>query len=226
VGIDFFKPDQQVPREPVVLFVGTLHEGKGCEYAIRAMAKVQSQVADVELVILGDGPLRPSLERLAREKLCRYKFVGTQPPEVVRSWMNRAKVFVAPSVTADTGWTEAFGIVFAEAQAMRLPVVSFASGGIPEAVKHGETGLLAEERDWEGLASNIQILLQNDAMWGRMARAGRERVCRFFNLDRQTRLLEEIYREVLNNQAIEFVKRRDQQCVPEAAGYPKATTLF
>jgi len=144
IGVDteFFKPDQQVPREPAVLFAGTLHEGKGCEYAIRAMAKVQSSLPDVELVILGDGPLRPSLERLAREKLRRYKFVGTQPPEVVRSWMNRARVFVAPSVTADTGWTEAFGIVFAEAQAMQLPVVSCVSGGIVEAVADGKTCLL------------------------------------------------------------------------------------
>jgi colanic acid/amylovoran biosynthesis glycosyltransferase len=225
VDTDFFKPDRQVPREPVVLFVGSLHEGKGCEYAIRAMAKVQSLLPDVELVILGDGPLRNVLERLAGEKLRRFRFVGTQPPEVVRSWMNRARVFVAPSVTADTGWTEAFGMVFAEAQAMCLPVASFASGGIPEAVKHGETGLLATERDWEGLASNIQTLLLNGAMRERMAEAGRERVCRFFNLDRQTRLLEEIYKEVLNNQAIEFVKGRDQKCAPEAAGYPKATTL-
>lgn len=225
VDIDFFKPDRQVPREPVVLFVGTLHEGKGCEYAIRTMAKVQVELPEAELVVIGDGPLRPSLERLAGEKLRRYKFVGTQPPEMVRSWMNRAKVFAAPSVTADTGWREAFGIVFAEAQAMCLPVVSFASGGIPEAVKHGETGLLAKERDWEGLASNIQTLLQNDAMRERMARAGRERVRRFFDLDRQTRLLEDIYREVLNRQAIEFVRGRNHQCAPEAAGYPKATML-
>jgi glycosyltransferase involved in cell wall biosynthesis len=225
VDTDFFKPNRQVPREPVVLFVGTLHEGKGCEYAIRAMAKVQSSLPEVELVILGDGPLRNALERLAGEKLRRYRFVGTQPPEVVRSWMNRAKVFAAPSVAADTGWREAFGIVFAEAQAMCLPVVSFASGGIPEAVKHGETGLLAKERDCEGLASNIQTLLQNDAMRERMAEAGRERVCRFFNLERQTCLLEDIYKEVLNHQAIEFVRGRNHQCAREAAGYPKATTL-
>jgi colanic acid/amylovoran biosynthesis glycosyltransferase len=204
IGVDteFFKPDRQVPREPVVLFVGTLHEGKGCEYAIRAMAKVQSLLPDVELVILGDGPLRHALEQLAGEKLRRYRLVGTQPPEVVRSWMNRAKVFAAPSVTADSGWTEALGIVFAEAQAMCLPVVSFASGGIPEAVKHGETGLLATERDWEGLASNILTLLQDGLMRERMARAGRERVSREFNLEVQTRRLENIYGQILGGKSL------------------------
>jgi glycosyltransferase involved in cell wall biosynthesis len=202
VDIDFFKPDRQVPREPVVLFVGSLHEGKGCEYAIRAMAKVQSLLPDVELVILGDGPLRNALERLAGEKLRRYRFVGTQPPEVVRSWMNRAKVFAAPSVTADTGLREAFGMVFAEAQAMCLPVASFASGGIPEAVKHAETGLLATERDWEDLASNIQILLQNDTMRERMAETGRERVSREFNLEVQTRWLENIYSQIVDGKLL------------------------
>ncbi len=215
IGVDtaFFKSDSQVQREPIVLFVGTLHEGKGCEYAIRAMAKVQPLLPDVELVILGDGPLRPSLERLAREKLCRYRFVGTQPPEVVRSWMNRAKVFATPSVTADTGWKEAFGIVFAEAQAMHLPVASFASGGITEAVKHGETGLLAKERDWERLASNIQILLRDEAMRQRMAEAGRQRVCSLFNLRKQTALLEDQYRRVLDysdNRRVSSMKFRQE----------------
>jgi glycosyltransferase involved in cell wall biosynthesis len=200
VGIDttVFKPDAQVRRESIVLFVGSLHEGKGCEYAIRAMARVQYTNPDVEFVILGSGPLRSSLEQLAREKLRRYRFLGTQPPEVVRSWMNRAKVFAAPSVTADSGWREAFGLVFAEAQAMHLPVASFASGGIPEAIKHGETGFLAKERDWEELASNIQILLQNEVMRERMAEAGRRRVCSLFDLRKQTMLLEDLYRQVLD----------------------------
>jgi colanic acid/amylovoran biosynthesis glycosyltransferase len=202
VDTDFFKPDRQVPREAVVLFVGTLHEGKGCEYAIRAMARVQSLLPDVELVVLGDGPLRPSLERLAREKLRRYKFVGTQPPEVVRLWMNRAQVFCAPSVETESGCTEAFGIVFVEAQAMCLPVASFASGGVPEAVKHGETGLLATERDWEGLASNIQTLLQDGLMRERMARAGRERVSGEFNLEVQTRRLEDIYSQIVDGKLL------------------------
>jgi glycosyltransferase involved in cell wall biosynthesis len=112
--------------------------------------------------------------------------------------MNRARVFTTPSVTAKSGWTEAFGMVFAEAQAMCLPVASFNSGGIPEVVAHGETGLLTKERDWEGLAANIQILLQNDAMRERMAEAGRQRVCSLFNLKKQTTLLEDLYGQVLD----------------------------
>lgn len=198
VDTEYFRPFPAVAREPIILFVGTLHEGKGCEYAIRAMGKVQSTLPEAELVIIGNGSLRSDLEQMAKEELRRYRFLGTQPPEVVRQWMNRARVFTTPSVTAKSSWTEAFGMVFAEAQAMCLPVASFASGGIPEVVAHFETGLLAKERDWEGLASNIQILLQDDAMRERMAEAGRQRACSLFNLKKQTTLLEDLYKQVLD----------------------------
>jgi colanic acid/amylovoran biosynthesis glycosyltransferase len=199
IGVDiaFFQADQQVPREPVVLFVGSLHQGKGCEYAIRAMAKVQSALPQMEFVVLGDGRLRDSLETMAKEKLRRYRFLGTQAPQVVRSWMNRASLFLAPSVTSETGWTEAFGLVFAEAQAMGLPVVSFSSGGIPEAVAHGETGFLAVETDWEALANYILLLLKSNDLWARMSVAGQRRVREYFNLETQTRQLESHYRHVL-----------------------------
>ena len=204
IGVDteFFKPDQQTQREPVVLFVGTLHQVKGCDYLIRAMTTVQSEMPEVELVVIGDGPSRRSLEGMASESLRRYRFLGTQPPEVVRDLMNRAMVFSVPSVKADSGATEAFGLVFAEAQAMGLPVASFSSGGIPEAVADGETGLLAPERDWERLADNLLRLLNDQVLWTRMSAAGRKRSGLFFNLEKQTRQLEELYRSVLGERRL------------------------
>lgn len=129
VDIEEFSPDSDVRRQSVVLFTGRLEEKKGCEYLIRAMAKVQSNLPNVELVVIGDGSLRIGLERTAAETLGKYRFLGSQPPDVVRYWMNRARVFAAPSIRARSGDAEGFGIVFAEAQAMKLPVVSFASGG-------------------------------------------------------------------------------------------------
>lgn len=200
IGVDtaFFQADSKVPREQIVLFVGTLHQGKGCEHAIQAMATVQNALPQMEFVVLGGGPLRGPLEAMAKKKLRHYRFLGTQPPQVVRSWMNRARLFLAPSIQADSGWTEAFGLVFAEAQAMGLPVVSFASGGIPEAVAHGETGLLSPAGDGETLASHILLLLQNMDLWRRMSEAGPKRVASLFNLDKQTRQLEDLYRAVLS----------------------------
>ena len=177
--------------------MGRLVENKGCEYVIRAAASLQAEMKGLKLAIIGDGQLRGSLEQVARTESCDCLFLGAQAPEVVRQWMNRAKVFSTPSITMENGNAEGFGIVFAEAQAMGAPVVSFASGGIPEAVEDGVTGLLGPERDWVTLARNLKTLLTDDATWREFSLAARERVCQKFNLKRQTAILENIYDNVI-----------------------------
>jgi len=196
IDLEAFRPSAQVLRKPMVLFVGRLVSVKGCSYLIRAMQRVQESFPEVELVIIGDGPLRSQLEQEARASLNHYRFLGVQPPQVVREWLNQAKVFSVPSITEESGAAEGFGMVFAEAQAMGVPVVSSLSGGIPEAVAHGETGLLAAERDVEGLAAHILRLLTDENLWSLMSAQGQKRVADRFDLRRQTVLLDEIYREV------------------------------
>lgn len=202
IGIDTqtFQPDLKVPREPVVLFVGRLAEKKGCSYLIQAMAKVQSQMPDVELVIVGDGDLRSQLEEMSAKLLKRYRFEGMQPPEVVRSWMNRAMLLAVPSVTAASGNTEGLPTVAVEAQAMGLPIVGSLHAGIPQAVIDGETGFLAPERDWEGLAEYILRLFQDQVLWQSFSFKGYERMREFFDLNKQTRTLEGIYKAVLQGE--------------------------
>jgi glycosyltransferase involved in cell wall biosynthesis len=198
-GIDTerFSSDMSVNREALVLFVGRLVEKKGCEYLIRAMAQVQQSVPLSRLVVVGDGPLRGALERQASETLRNCQFLGSQTPEQIRNWMNKAKVFCTPSVTAESGDAEGFGMVFVEAQAMGLPVASFSSGGIPEAVADGETGLLSPEKDWRFLAKNIVILLTEAARWIHLSQAGQGRVRRDFDLRKQCAQLEQIYTDVI-----------------------------
>jgi glycosyltransferase involved in cell wall biosynthesis len=195
VGVDTgkFLPNPSIPREDVVLFVGRLVEKKGCEYVIRAMEEVQAVFPDIELVVIGDGPLRKELYDLASSKLQRFSFLGTQDTLTVRSWMQRAKVFCVPSIVARSGDAEGFGIVFIEAQALGTPVVSFATGGIPEAVAHGSTGFLAKEHDWRQLATDIVELFRNESLWTRMSHTGIERVRKSFDLHHQCGLLEELY---------------------------------
>ncbi len=202
IGIDTacFTPHPSVTRSDTVLFVGRLVENKGCDQLLRAMRLVQRSRSECRLVIIGEGPLRPRLEQTARELGLRdVSFLSTQPAGLVRYWMNRSRVFCVPSVTVDSGASEGFGMVFAEAQAMGLPVASFETGGIPEAVVHGETGLLAHERDTAGLAQNIISLLSDHAMWERFSDAGRRRARELFDLRRQTAALENIYRAVLHH---------------------------
>jgi glycosyltransferase involved in cell wall biosynthesis len=197
VDPDTFVPDPGIRREPLVLFVGRLVEKKGCIYLLRAMELVQAKRDQVRLVVIGDGPLRESLEDQAAGGLRQAEFLGSRPSEEVRSWMSRASVLCVPSVVARNGDAEGFGMVFIEAQAMELPVVSFATGGVPEAVLDGETGFLLPEGDWRGLADRILTLLDDRDLAQRLGRQGRTRVREQFDLHKQTALLEQIYRQVV-----------------------------
>lgn len=196
VDTDYFTKDPAISRKPMVLFVGRLVENKGAEYLIRAMNQVQKIIPEVELVIVGDGPLRGKLEELAQTLLISYRFLGTQPREVIRSLLNETKIFSVPSITIENGNSEGFGMVFAEANAMGVPVVSFKTGGIPEAVAHGETGLLAEEKDTTGLAENIKQLLIDNNLWENFSKRGEERVRKHFDLKKQNRILEDIFKSL------------------------------
>jgi colanic acid/amylovoran biosynthesis glycosyltransferase len=204
IGVDtqFLQPNPEMCREAAVLFVGRLTEKKGCEYLIRAMAQVQATNPDVELVMIGDGALRPSLEDLAAKLLRKYRFLGTQSPDVCKEWLERAKLLVVPSVTAANGDTEGLPTVMLEAQLMGLPVVASMHAGIPEAITHGETGFLSPERDWQQLARYIAQLLEDEDLWQRFSFRGIERIKLHFDLYKQIRGLEQIYQDVLDQSPI------------------------
>jgi glycosyltransferase involved in cell wall biosynthesis len=197
VGIDtdFFCADPRVPREPVVLFIGRLIATKGISHLISAMALVSTRVPGAELVVIGKGPLRSELEAQAKNLRLPVRFLGSLPTDGVKAWMNRAMVLCTPSVPAPDGTVEALPAVCAEAQSMGLPIAGFASGGIPEGVVDGETGLLAAERDEAALASNIERLLTDRPMWTSMSKAAATRARTRFNLRRQTAALEQMYDE-------------------------------
>lgn len=196
VDVDRLRPDEHIERQRVVLFVGRLVEKKGCEYLIRAMADVQRHVPGTRLVIVGDGPLKTQLQQLSNDVGASGEFVGVQTVEGVRRWMNEARVLCVPTVEASDGDMDGCSMVFPEAHAMGLPVASFASGGTPEAVLHGRTGLLTKEKDWRELGSSIVKLLLETDMWQSFSEAGRLHAEERFNLSRQTRLLEGLYDEI------------------------------
>jgi len=195
IDTDVFRADPAMPREPVVLFAGRLIPTKGVSHLIGAMAAVSAAVPAAELVVIGKGPLRAELERQCEDRRLRARFLGGLAGEEVRSWMSRAMLLCTPSVPAPDGTVEALPAVCAEAHAMGLPIAGFASGGIPEGVIHGTTGLLARERDEEGLAADIVRLLTDGALWTSMSRAAVIHARERFDLRRQTRALESMYDE-------------------------------
>lgn len=196
VDLELFRPPTSDQQRSTVLFVGRLVEKKGCTYLIQAMQEVQERFPSAKLVVIGDGPERPQLEAQATALglLCQFK--GPQPGSAVREELCSARVFCVPSVRARTGDSEGLGIVFAEAQAMGVPVVSSSHGGIPEVVCNGITGLLAPERDHAQLAQHITRFFADETFWEDCRRNAVKWISANFDIRRQTSILEEIYEEV------------------------------
>ena len=184
-------------RKPMVLFVARLTEKKGLRYLISAMGEVQNTHPELELVVVGDGALRGQLESQAEETLQNYRFIGWQSPDEVNQWMREALLFCVPSVTAENGDQEGFGMVFIEAQRAGTPVISTLHGGIVESVADGETGILVHEKDSLALAEAIEGLYTNQEMWREMSLAGYQRVQRDFTIPHLVSQLEDTYDEVI-----------------------------
>ena len=214
-GLDckFFTPrmpvGEKVPN--LVLYVGRLIPYKGCDYLIRAMQLVERDRPGSRLVVIGDGSSRRGLQELAQSLEINCTFLGELKPAEVRSWLEKARVFCAPSVTTQDGHSEAFGVVFLEAQAMGVPVVSFRHGGIPETMCEGVTGLLAEERDVEGLARQMLRYLDDDRFWSLSREEGMRWVRSNFDNSVQTAKLEEIYGRAITA----FRAEKFEQSMPE-----------
>jgi colanic acid/amylovoran biosynthesis glycosyltransferase len=192
VDLDRFRPDV-APREPgLILHVARLVEKKGTKVLIDAMAGL----AGAKLAIIGDGPLRAALERQARELGDRVRFLGALPADEVASWMRRASVLAAPSVTAADGDAEGLPNVVAEAAASGLPVVGTRHSGIPEAIEDRLSGFLVPENDAGALAERLGDVLGSESLRSEMGIAARRLAERKFNRQLLTDRLEAIYGEV------------------------------
>jgi colanic acid/amylovoran biosynthesis glycosyltransferase len=169
-----------------ILTVGRLTEKKGIEYAIRGVAAFAKRHPKVNHTIIGDGPLRSSLEALIRELKIgeNVNLAGARTRDEVEAAMSRSHLLLAPSVTAADGNQEGIPVVLMEAMASGLPVLSTRHTGIPELVESGITGQLVDERDVTGIAAGMAQLLEDSAAYSRVAVAARSRVEEEFDVDR------------------------------------------
>lgn len=193
-----------VPRQRnLIVYVGRLVEKKGCEYLIRAAQIAAKSCPDLEIAIIGDGPLRPELEALAQSTGVNCRFLGTllnpAPGDTVLDWLNRARLFCMPSITASDGNTEGQPAVFVEAHALGVPAVSFDTAGIGEAVLNGETGLLVPEKDISALANALTRLLTDDLLWQTFSDRARTWAAERFDIRTLNLQLEQAYSRVLND---------------------------
>lgn len=139
VDVKRFSPAEQ--RDDFYIHVSRLVPYKMTAEIIKAFNELK-----LPLIVIGDGPEMPRLQKLAKENV---KLLGHQPDDVVTDLLNRAKAFVYMA-------TEDFGIAMVEAQAAGCPVIAYGKGGAAEIVRDGETGLLFHEQTGDGLVEAVR----------------------------------------------------------------------
>jgi glycosyltransferase involved in cell wall biosynthesis len=198
---EFSVPDRSHHRDIHCVHVGRLTAKKGPVLLVRAFGRAVKMIGDacaLRLSIVGDGELREETEReIERLRLGdRITMLGAVSHAKIAEIMQSADIYTQHCVTAEDGDMEGLGVVFAEASACGLPVVSTRHNGIPDVVLHDDTGMLCEEHDLDAMARHIVTLARSPELRRQMGTSGRAHIEKNFNLDlcvqREIDLLREI----------------------------------
>ncbi|MBC7630441.1 glycosyltransferase [Aeromicrobium sp.] len=200
LGVDtsYWTPEKASNARRDVLFVGRLVAVKGAAAAVAAFMRLRDEHPEARLHVVGEGPERAALEQASVASGGRVLMHGSLPRERIRELMRTCAVVLAPSEHS-RGRREALSLVALEAAASGLPVVAYASGGLPEVVKHGVTGLLAAEGDWAGLVDHLRSVLTDAERATELGDQARERCVASFSMATQARLLEDLFDDLISS---------------------------
>jgi glycosyltransferase involved in cell wall biosynthesis len=173
--------------------VGALIWRKGYEYALMALRLVAERIADVRLVIVGDGDDRERIQYVARDLgvSANVDLKGRCDPAGVREVLSKSHIFLHSSLS------EGIANVLLESMASCLPVVSTDTGGIREAIDDGIEGYIVAARDTHAMAERLITLALDPTLRKRLGAAARERAMRDFNLTDQGHRFLSLYRQLL-----------------------------
>lgn len=172
-----------------LLYVGRLSREKGCDVLLAAVAGLDLD----DLIIIGGGPARAEFEALARGiRRPRIRFLGEQSAETVSATLQACLALVVPS-----RW-EGFGLVILEAMAAGCPVIAARTGGIPEVITDGDTGLLFPPGHVGALRACIETLATRQDLRDAFRRRGYWLVNRHFHIDRMVTAYNHLYRQALD----------------------------
>jgi len=176
--------------------VARLARHKGIDTALRALSLLKDRYPDLRYAVVGSGEELASLEEEARQLgvADRVRFLTDVPDRDLPAIYNCAEVYLGVSRLMEQR-VEGFGISIAEASACGIPVVAGRSGGIPEAVRDGETGLLVDSERAEAVSDALGLLLDDPPLRARLGAAGRRAVETYYNWDRVAADLARIGRE-------------------------------
>ncbi|WP_165066849.1 glycosyltransferase family 4 protein [Paludisphaera rhizosphaerae] len=195
----FRRPPRAGPGLTVV-YLGRMERRKGTLDLIRAIPEVIRRVPEASFVLIGaDRPHCPGgrthaqyiAQELPAEARARIELTGELSDDEVDRRLQRADLFVAPSLY------ESFGLIFLEAMRWGTPVLGTATGGIPEIVEDGRSGLLVPPEDPERLAAAIVNLLTDESLRCRLGEAGRRRVETRFTVEQMARGTLRVYEQAL-----------------------------
>jgi colanic acid/amylovoran biosynthesis glycosyltransferase len=201
-----FEPRRWKPGDTLrVLIAASFREKKGIPYALQALARLQEKV-ELQITIIGDAGDDPGSQKekaniLRTIRSCgakeRVRLLGYQPHAVLHEEARKHHIFLSPSVTAASGDMEGGAPVsIIEMAASGIPVVSTKHCDIPGVIQHGVTGLLAEERDVDGLVNRLEWLLANPQKWSVMVAASRKHIEAKFDACTQGKRLASLYEEL------------------------------
>lgn len=206
-GIDLgkfpFHPKVSANKDEIrLLSVGRLIEKKGMNILIQGFAQIAEKYPKSELTILGDGQERENLESLI-EKLHlhgRVKLEGKMSHLEVKEHVMNCDLFCIASLTASDGNEEGIPNVIMEALATGRVVVSTAHAGIPELIRHGETGYLVPEKDVDALSAMLIYAIEHQSEWSQLAENGRRKVEQEHDIQKQIRKLEQLFTNLIITQ--------------------------
>lgn len=184
MAVDALRARLGLEGRSVLLFAGRLKPNKGVDTVIAALPEIAGSQPEVVFVVVGEGEDEPRLRALAAQHgvLERCRFLGRVPWSALPEYYNLADVFVTLS-REEPPSVEGFGLVFLEASACGRAVIGARSGGIPDAIVEGETGLLVDPGDPSAFAAQATALLADPALRSRLGAAGRAHVLLAGNWD-------------------------------------------
>ncbi|WP_454877789.1 glycosyltransferase [Serratia inhibens] len=203
INVNLFKFNQSKTFNSTplhIISVARFVEKKGLEYVIQACAHLKRKNIDYKYSIIGDGPLTPVLKKQITELGLEedVKILGFQPQEKIRELLEKADVFLLPSVVAADGDMEGIPVALMEAMALGLPVVSTYHSGIPELIENGISGWLVKERDAEAIADVLISLTREQYDIAAVTVAARKVIEQKFNQDKLNRELCELIEHSLS----------------------------
>ncbi len=200
-GLDLSRLLYSAPqnRPPRIVAVGRLIEKKGFSDLIAACAELQQSNINFECHIIGDGPLKDSLNKdiLKYNLQDKVKTLGPLPQREVIASLQQAAVFAAPCVVGADGNRDGLPTVLLEAMALGAPCISTDVTGIPEAIKHNQTGLIVPQKNALALARGLTDLLNQPQERTQLAQQARYLIEQSFDIDKNTTLLRSVFNNVV-----------------------------